>query len=58
MQCKMITAKVTPFVRLHLLKTSLDKNVFYNTDYEDTVFTSEVPTFTCLYIISHNTSLL
>ncbi|XP_044118671.1 synaptonemal complex protein 2 isoform X2 [Neovison vison] len=28
--------------RLHLLKTSLDKNVFYNTDYEDTVFTSEM----------------
>ncbi|KAF3817457.1 hypothetical protein GH733_012748 [Mirounga leonina] len=32
--------------RLHLLKASLDKNVFYNTDYEDTVFTSEVPAFT------------
>nr|XP_054366146.1 synaptonemal complex protein 2 [Mirounga angustirostris] len=28
--------------RLHLLKASLDKNVFYNTDYEDTVFTSEM----------------
>ncbi|KAG8513319.1 Synaptonemal complex protein 2, partial [Galemys pyrenaicus] len=27
--------------RLHLLKASLDKNVFYNTDYEETVFTSE-----------------
>uniref|UniRef100_A0A7N5P6P9 Synaptonemal complex protein 2 n=1 Tax=Ailuropoda melanoleuca TaxID=9646 RepID=A0A7N5P6P9_AILME len=28
--------------RLRLLKASLDKNVFYNTDYEDTVFTSEM----------------
>ncbi|VCX39408.1 unnamed protein product [Gulo gulo] len=28
--------------RLHLLKASLDKNVFYNNDYEDTVFTSEM----------------
>ncbi|XP_071463490.1 synaptonemal complex protein 2 isoform X3 [Marmota flaviventris] len=28
--------------RLHLLKTSLDKNVFYNTDYEETIFTSEM----------------
>ncbi|XP_063104155.1 synaptonemal complex protein 2 isoform X3 [Cavia porcellus] len=28
--------------RLHLLKTSLCKNVFYKTDYEETVFTSEV----------------
>ncbi|XP_013362881.1 PREDICTED: synaptonemal complex protein 2 isoform X2 [Chinchilla lanigera] len=28
--------------RLHLLKTSLYKNVFYKTDYEETVFTSEV----------------
>ncbi|XP_047602651.1 synaptonemal complex protein 2 isoform X4 [Lutra lutra] len=28
--------------RLHLLKASLDKNVFYSTDYEDTVFTSEM----------------
>ncbi|KAM6147527.1 synaptonemal complex protein 2 [Erethizon dorsatum] len=28
--------------RLHLLKTSLHKNVFYKTDYEETVFTTEV----------------
>ncbi|XP_021110847.1 synaptonemal complex protein 2 isoform X3 [Heterocephalus glaber] len=28
--------------RLHLLKTSLDKNVFYKSDHEETVFTSEV----------------
>ncbi|XP_069352074.1 synaptonemal complex protein 2 [Eulemur rufifrons] len=28
--------------RLHLLKTSLDKNVFCNTDYEETIFTSEM----------------
>ncbi|XP_048956248.1 synaptonemal complex protein 2 isoform X3 [Canis lupus dingo] len=28
--------------RLHLLKASLEKNVFYNTDYEDTVFRSEM----------------
>ncbi|XP_008067271.2 LOW QUALITY PROTEIN: synaptonemal complex protein 2-like [Carlito syrichta] len=28
--------------RFHLLKTSLDKNVFYNTDYEETIFTSEM----------------
>ncbi|KAL2763493.1 synaptonemal complex protein 2 [Daubentonia madagascariensis] len=28
--------------RLHLLKTSLDKNVFYNTDHEETIFTSEM----------------
>ncbi|XP_010635715.1 synaptonemal complex protein 2 isoform X1 [Fukomys damarensis] len=28
--------------RLQFLKTSLDKNVFYKTDYEETVFTSEV----------------
>uniref|UniRef100_A0A8C0TEW2 Synaptonemal complex protein 2 n=1 Tax=Canis lupus familiaris TaxID=9615 RepID=A0A8C0TEW2_CANLF len=41
-QFKMITTKVTPFVRLHLLKASLEKNVFYNTDYEDTVFRSEM----------------
>ncbi|TKC38310.1 hypothetical protein EI555_018067, partial [Monodon monoceros] len=27
--------------RLHLLKASLEKNVFYNTDYEETIFTSE-----------------
>ncbi|XP_054554531.1 synaptonemal complex protein 2 isoform X2 [Talpa occidentalis] len=28
--------------RLHLLKASLEKNVFYNTDYEETIFTSEM----------------
>nr|XP_045375199.1 synaptonemal complex protein 2 isoform X4 [Camelus bactrianus] len=28
--------------RLHLLKASLDKNVFYNTGYEETIFTSEM----------------
>ncbi|XP_049632988.1 synaptonemal complex protein 2 [Suncus etruscus] len=28
--------------RLHLLKTSLEKNVFYNTDYEETVFKAEM----------------
>uniref|UniRef100_A0A8C8XFC9 Synaptonemal complex protein 2 n=1 Tax=Panthera leo TaxID=9689 RepID=A0A8C8XFC9_PANLE len=28
--------------RLHHLRASLDKNVFYNTDYEDAVFTSEM----------------
>ncbi|XP_039092915.1 synaptonemal complex protein 2 isoform X4 [Hyaena hyaena] len=28
--------------RLHHLKASLDKNVFYNTDYEETIFTSEM----------------
>ncbi|XP_020933809.1 synaptonemal complex protein 2 isoform X1 [Sus scrofa] len=28
--------------RLHLLKASLNKNVFYNTDYEETIFTSEM----------------
>ncbi|KAF5927158.1 hypothetical protein HPG69_016630, partial [Diceros bicornis minor] len=28
--------------RLHLLKASLDKNVFYHTDYEETIFTSEM----------------
>uniref|UniRef100_A0A667GNK6 Synaptonemal complex protein 2 n=1 Tax=Lynx canadensis TaxID=61383 RepID=A0A667GNK6_LYNCA len=28
--------------RLHHLKASLDKNVFYNTDYEDAIFTSEM----------------
>ncbi|KAK2506604.1 hypothetical protein MC885_020619, partial [Smutsia gigantea] len=28
--------------RHHLLKASLDKNVFYNTNYDDTMFTSEV----------------
>ncbi|XP_012583604.1 PREDICTED: synaptonemal complex protein 2 [Condylura cristata] len=28
--------------RLHLLKASLDKNVFFNTDYEETIFTSEM----------------
>uniref|UniRef100_A0A8D0MBV4 Synaptonemal complex protein 2 n=1 Tax=Sus scrofa TaxID=9823 RepID=A0A8D0MBV4_PIG len=27
---------------LHLLKASLNKNVFYNTDYEETIFTSEM----------------
>uniref|UniRef100_A0A4X1UY12 Synaptonemal complex protein 2 n=1 Tax=Sus scrofa TaxID=9823 RepID=A0A4X1UY12_PIG len=29
-------------MRLHLLKASLNKNVFYNTDYEETIFTSEM----------------
>ncbi|XP_062971195.1 synaptonemal complex protein 2 [Cynocephalus volans] len=28
--------------RLHLLKISLGKNVFYNTEYEETIFTSEM----------------
>ncbi|XP_036862274.2 synaptonemal complex protein 2 isoform X4 [Manis javanica] len=28
--------------RLHLLKASLDRNVFYNTNYEDTMFISEM----------------
>uniref|UniRef100_A0A8C3WW46 Synaptonemal complex protein 2 n=1 Tax=Catagonus wagneri TaxID=51154 RepID=A0A8C3WW46_9CETA len=28
--------------RLHLLKASLSKNVFYSTDYEETIFTSEM----------------
>ncbi|XP_053430027.1 synaptonemal complex protein 2 [Nycticebus coucang] len=28
--------------RLHLLKTALDKNVFYNTDREEIIFTSEM----------------
>ncbi|XP_075866943.1 synaptonemal complex protein 2 isoform X2 [Microcebus murinus] len=30
--------------RLHLLKTSLDKNVFCNADYEETIFTAEMCT--------------
>ncbi|XP_069907459.1 synaptonemal complex protein 2 isoform X3 [Oryctolagus cuniculus] len=36
------TYKKSEQQRFHLLKTSLDKNVFHHTDHEETIFTSEM----------------